>query len=74
MSCGIFNNPNAKKMKSHKELKLKDNNLEPIGQYFWLAHDFIENARNNKEAVMVHCLKGMSRSATIVISYVMINQ
>eukprot|EP00347_Sterkiella_histriomuscorum_P005664 403355733 len=43
-------------------------------EYFWLAYEFIKEALDNNECVLVHCLKGMSRSATIVISYVMISQ
>ena len=59
-------------VKRHKMLKVKDNSSEPISEYFWLASEFINEALNNEEGVIVHCLKGMSRSPTIVVSFLMI--
>ena len=73
LSCGIFTIPNIpKQIKRRKEFKLKDNNIEPIKFYFWEAYEFISKAVLEGENVLVHCLKGMSRSASIVMSYVMI--
>ncbi|KAL5280773.1 DUSP3 family protein [Megaselia abdita] len=43
-----------------------------ISRYFYLAAKFIENALNSGGKVLVHCLVGMSRSATCVIAYLMI--
>lgn len=51
---------------------MKDNNIEPIKFYFWEAYEFISKAILEGENVFVHCLKGMSRSASIVMSYLMI--
>ncbi len=73
LSCVIVQDLKYPKelIKRHKSFKLKDNNIEPIGEYFQIAFDFIKAAVDAKEAVLVHCLKGMSRSATIVIAYIM---
>jgi|LauGreDrversion4_2_1035121.scaffolds.fasta_scaffold64869_4 hypothetical protein len=73
LSCGVFNIPKVpKSIIRREEFKLKDNNIEPIKFYFWEAFEFISKAISNQENVLVHCLKGMSRSASIVMSYVMI--
>ena len=73
LSCGKFNIPILpKSVMRRQEFKLKDNNIEPIKFYFWEAFEFISKAITTGENVLVHCLKGMSRSASIVMSYVMI--
>ena len=73
LSCGVFNIQSIpKSIIRRQEFKLKDNNIEPIKFYFWEAFEFISKAMLNEENVLVHCLKGMSRSASIVMSYVMI--
>ncbi len=41
----------------------------PINQHFRRCIDFIEQARAEKGKVLVHCMCGISRSATIVCSY-----
>lgn len=41
--------------------------VEGIGKHFQRAHSFIEES----DVVFVHCRHGISRSATIVISYLM---
>jgi atypical dual specificity phosphatase len=43
----------------------------PINEYFDLAHEFIQNALDSDGTVLVHCYAGISRSATILISYFM---
>ncbi|OMJ91215.1 hypothetical protein SteCoe_6284 [Stentor coeruleus] len=53
-----------------------DNESEKISVYFQKAYDFIDNAlesniQGKKTVVLVHCAKGVSRSATIVIMYMM---
>jgi len=35
------------------------------------AHKFINMARDNKKGVLVHCARGVSRSSTVVIAYLM---
>ena len=73
LSCGLFSYPpgNLKFLKRRKELPMKDNHIEPVLFYFQESFDFITSALAQNEAVLVHCLKGMSRSASIVISYIL---
>jgi protein-tyrosine phosphatase len=42
-----------------------------IGSLFELTHDFIDKSKSVGSNVLVHCYAGISRSATIVISYLM---
>ncbi len=40
-------------------------------KYFNEAFDFINNAKDNKCTILIHCQMGKSRSATILIAYLM---
>eukprot|EP01111_Echinosteliopsis_oligospora_P010241 TRINITY_DN3151_c0_g1_i1.p1 TRINITY_DN3151_c0_g1~~TRINITY_DN3151_c0_g1_i1.p1 ORF type:complete len:252 (+),score=65.28 TRINITY_DN3151_c0_g1_i1:92-847(+) len=44
---------------------------EAINEQFDASFDFIHDALSNHGRVLVHCIQGMSRSATIASSYVM---
>ncbi|KAI9292910.1 phosphatases II, partial [Neoconidiobolus thromboides FSU 785] len=45
---------------------------EKIMSYFDTAFEFIDQARiNRKKKVLVHCQLGVSRSATLIIAYLM---
>ena len=46
-------------------------NGKAIDDYFPLAIDFIQNAIDNNGKVLVHCHMGISRSATLVMAYIM---
>lgn len=53
-----------------------DNETEKISLYFQKAYEFIdsaleENSKGAKNVVLVHCAKGVSRSSTIVIMFLM---
>eukprot|EP00744_Colponema_vietnamica_P009036 GILI01012867.1.p1 GENE.GILI01012867.1~~GILI01012867.1.p1 ORF type:complete len:203 (+),score=28.47 GILI01012867.1:216-824(+) len=48
-----------------------DSPTEPIEQYFDQANEFIASAIDNGKRIYVHCEAGVSRSATIVIQYLM---
>lgn len=50
--------------------KAKDNAQENIKQFFKDAIDFIHEARINNGNVLVHCLAGVSRSASLCIAYI----
>ncbi|KAH8276533.1 hypothetical protein KR044_004728, partial [Drosophila immigrans] len=43
-----------------------------ISRYFYVASKFIDSAISSGGKVLVHCLVGMSRSATCVLAYLMI--
>ena len=51
----------------HKVIKIRDTESENIIKYFGECLNFI----NGFENVLVHCAAGASRSATIVIAYIM---
>ncbi|KAK9479912.1 protein-tyrosine phosphatase-like protein [Lipomyces japonicus] len=55
----------------HKQIHVDDEHDEDILQYFSEAIEFIEEAVSNGGSVLVHCVAGISRSATVVIAYVM---
>jgi protein-tyrosine phosphatase len=42
-----------------------------IGQHFGIVHAFMHHAIQTGQTVLVHCNQGISRSATIIISYLM---
>ena len=51
----------------HKRFEIDDDDHQNIIQYFGECLKFIKG----KEKVLVHCMAGASRSATIVIAYLM---
>lgn len=52
-------------------IAIKDKPLVDVASHFADAHSFIRKALSNKGTVLVHCWAGVSRSATIVVSYMM---
>ncbi|KAI9279193.1 protein-tyrosine phosphatase-like protein [Sporodiniella umbellata] len=56
---------------NHKIIRITDNPETHIIQYFPEAIEFITKAVAKKEAVLVHCLAGVSRSPTMVVAYLM---
>ncbi len=53
-------------------LVIDDDKDENISQYFFKVHKIISDAINENKNVIVHCAAGMSRSASLVIAYLMI--
>ncbi|XP_028982751.1 dual specificity protein phosphatase family protein [Betta splendens] len=45
-----------------------------LSRYFRVAADFIHKALKSKGKVLVHCIMGVSRSATLVLGYLMLRQ
>lgn len=52
-------------------IKADDHDSQDLLQYIPSCNDFIHKARNEGGNVLVHCMAGISRSATLVIAYVM---
>ncbi|KAL7715692.1 hypothetical protein QTN25_006786 [Entamoeba marina] len=55
----------------YKVIDIDDSPDTDIKQYFDECILFIEKVLTLKQSVLVHCAKGVSRSATIVIAYIM---
>lgn len=54
-----------------KFINISDTFEQILGKVFEEANDFIEEARQNKCNILVHCNAGISRSPTIAIAYLM---
>lgn len=57
-----------------RHVLLRDRSDEDIGPHFASCTDFILDATSAGECVLVHCRKGISRSAAIVIAFLMITE
>ncbi|KAI1719949.1 dual specificity phosphatase, catalytic domain-containing protein [Ditylenchus destructor] len=55
-------------------IPIKDSYCAKLLPHFDQAFKFIENARRSGEKVLLHCLAGISRSATLAIAYIMRSQ
>jgi len=52
-------------------INIEDDENEPIDAFFEKCYQYIDAAINSGERVLVHCMAGVSRSATIVAYYLM---
>jgi len=52
-------------------IPIKDNSSENIVAWFQTAFDFIDKVKKSDDHILIHCVGGVSRSATIAIAYVM---
>lgn len=59
---------------SYYKIEVLDTWGQSINKHFVKADEFIEKARTSGGKVLVHCNAGISRSATIVIAYLMKKQ
>lgn len=55
-------------------IPIEDSEQEKITAYFDSAFKLIIEARKNHSNVLIHCEKGMSRSATIVIGWILFDE
>ena len=58
----------------YKSYHLKDHLKEDIQCIFYDAIEFMSDARSKGGKVFVHCVQGMSRSATICCAYMIFTQ
>lgn len=56
---------------TYMRLEVDDADHEDISCYFDAASAFIEGARSKNKNVFVHCMQGMSRSATIILAWLL---
>lgn len=56
---------------THLRISERDISETNLKQHFNSAIKFIHNARSNGESILVHCRKGRSRSATIILAYML---
>ena len=67
---GVFPNYDEKDNIIHKTLNVNDFDEENIIKYFGECFNFIKG----DDKILVHCAAGASRSATVVIAYIMWNK
>jgi len=56
------------------ELQLRDKASEQIDAFFYPCYHFLTTALCSGGNVLVHCLRGVSRSATILLSYLILHE
>lgn len=72
INCNAFVIPNAfEEQFTYKSLWLQDSPGEDVTRVLYDCFDFIRDARRAGGNVLVHCSQGVSRSVSVVISFLM---
>jgi protein-tyrosine phosphatase len=58
----------------YEHIELDDKENSAIDKFFFYAAQYINQVISNNGKILVHCQAGVSRSASIVIAYLMISQ
>jgi atypical dual specificity phosphatase len=56
---------------NYKHIHINDDPWVSIDKYFDSCYEFIDSATNVNGKILIHCIYGVSRSVTIIISYLM---
>ena len=59
---------------SYLKIDIFDSPNSNIKQYFTVCNKFIQDARQQEKSVLVHCHAGVSRSATIILAYLITHE
>lgn len=51
------------------DIHIEDDRTRDIKQYFMICIDIIKECVNNNKNILIHCMNGVSRSVSIIISY-----
>ena len=70
INCTKNKLPNIQNI-TYMNIPIDDTSSQNIEQYFDSSYNFIENAVNTNNNILVHCFAGRSRSASILIAYFM---
>lgn len=55
----------------HLMIDIEDTEEDNIMQHFAATNEFIEEAVNSKQNILIHCIAGISRSATVTAAFLM---
>ncbi|CAG9568200.1 dual specificity phosphatase-like protein [Leishmania major strain Friedlin] len=55
-------------------IPMNDSHTQDVSEYLIKAFRFIERARSEHSRVLVHCRRGISRSAAIIVAYLMASE